>query len=167
MFGTNSSNRGAFLEATREAREERAAERRRDEAAVKVQAAVRGWLLRCSLHKQIREKFDELLGVEQGSFDQPPSLPPALDVFVEVTRFIKIFRLDKDNKRFEIFTRYLLASMDSENMKLNYVACGMNKELTLQWIQHMKDILIIACKLLESLQAEHTAPQAVSHFYSL
>lgn len=54
MFGTNESNRGAFLEATREAREERAAERRRDEAAIKVQAAVRGWLVRVTHKRKTR-----------------------------------------------------------------------------------------------------------------
>lgn len=54
MFGTNESNRGAFLEAAREAREERAAERRRDEAATKIQAAVRGWLIRVTRKRKIR-----------------------------------------------------------------------------------------------------------------
>lgn len=141
MFGTNSSNRGAFLEATREAREERAAERRRDEAAVKIQATVRGWLVRCSLDKNVRERFDDLFGSEVVLSDQTPTLPPALDVFQQITHFIKIFKLEKDEKRFEIFTRYLLASMDSENLQLSYVSCGMNKDLTLHWIQHMKDLV--------------------------
>lgn len=54
MFSTHESNREAFLEATREAREERAAERRRDEAAVAIQAAIRGWLVRCSVEKKTR-----------------------------------------------------------------------------------------------------------------
>lgn len=54
MFGTKESNRGAFLEATREARAERAAERRRDEAAVKIQASIRGWLVRMSQDREIR-----------------------------------------------------------------------------------------------------------------
>lgn len=54
MFGTNESNRGAFLEATREAREERAAERRRDEAATKLQAAIRSWLVRAAHKRKTR-----------------------------------------------------------------------------------------------------------------
>lgn len=54
MFGTKESNRGAFLEATREARAERAAERRRDEAAIKIQASIRGWLVRVSQDREIR-----------------------------------------------------------------------------------------------------------------
>ncbi|KAK8739159.1 hypothetical protein OTU49_003508, partial [Cherax quadricarinatus] len=165
MFGTNSSNRGAFLEATREAREERAAERRRDEAAVKIQATVRGWLVRCSLDKNVRERFDDLFGSEVVLSDQTPTLPPALDVFQQITHFIKIFKLEKDEKRFEIFTRYLLASMDSENLQLSYVSCGMNKDLTLHWIQHMKDVLFIACKVLESLQAEVSSENRLISLY--
>lgn len=39
-----------------------------------------------------------------------------------------------------LYFRYLLASMDSENLKLSYVSCGMNKDSTLHWIQHMKDV---------------------------
>ncbi|KAK4297692.1 hypothetical protein Pmani_029911 [Petrolisthes manimaculis] len=154
MFGTKESNRGAFLEATREARAERAAERQRDEAAIKIQASIRGWLVRVSQDRELRKKFDELFGTEPVTSEQTPFLPPAMDAFQEMTRFIKIYNYEKDAKRFEVFTRYLLASMDSDNLKLSYVSCGMNKDLTLHWIQHMKDVLFIACKILESLQAE-------------
>ncbi|XP_064107609.1 ubiquitin-protein ligase E3B-like isoform X1 [Macrobrachium nipponense] len=155
MFGTQESNRGAFLEATREAREERAAERRREEAAIKLQTCIRRWLLQCSQDKKVREKFDLLFEKELAQSDQiAPSLPSAIDVFVQATDFIKIFKKEKDVRRFEVFTRYLVASMDSDSVKLSYVSVGMNKELTVQWIQHMKDVLFIACKLLKGLQAE-------------
>lgn len=30
--------------------------------------------------------------------------------------------------------------MDSDNIKLTYVSCGMNKDLTLQWIHQIKDV---------------------------
>ncbi|XP_069160891.1 ubiquitin-protein ligase E3B [Procambarus clarkii] len=165
MFGTNSSNRGAFLEATREAREERAAERRRDEAAIKIQATIRGWLVRCSRDQKIRDKFDELFGHDVVPLDQTPALPPALEVFQQVAHFIKIFNLEKDQKRFEIFTRYLLASMDSENLQQSYVSCGINKDLTLHWIHHMKCVLFIACKVLESLQAEVSSENRLISLY--
>ncbi|KAK7074559.1 Ubiquitin-protein ligase E3B, partial [Halocaridina rubra] len=165
MFGIHESNRGAFLEATREAREERAAERRREEAAIKIQATVRGWLVRCAMDKKIREKFDLLFGNEPAHADQTTTLPLAMKVFAEVTRFIKIFKMEKDKKRFETFARYLITSMDSENVKLSYVSVGMNKEHTLQWIQHMKDVLHIACKLLETLQAEVSSENRLISLY--
>ncbi|KAG0715753.1 Ubiquitin-protein ligase E3B [Chionoecetes opilio] len=154
MFGTNESNRGAFLEATREAREERANERRREEAAIKLQATVRGWLVRVAHKRKTREKFDQLFGTEPLALDQTAVLPQALDVFHVITDFIKIFSVKRDGKRFEILTRYLLASMDNDNIKLTYVSCGMNKDLTLQWIHQIKDILLIACDIMEKLQPE-------------
>lgn len=165
MFSTHESNREAFLEATREAREERAAERRRDEAAVAIQAAIRGWLVRCSVEKKTREHFDEVFGTEPPPADQTNTLPIATEAFKEAARFVKIFDLKKDKKRFEIFTRYLLASMDSENVKQSYVSCGMNKELTLHWIQHMKDVLHITCKVLESLQADVSSDNRLISLY--
>ena len=54
MFATQDCQRGAFLEAAREARKEREAERLRDEAAVIIQSAIRGWLCRNSNAKEIR-----------------------------------------------------------------------------------------------------------------
>lgn len=165
MFGTNESNRGAFLEAAREAREERAAERRRDEAATKIQAAVRGWLIRVTRKRKIREKFDELFGTEPIAPDQTPVLPQALDAFQAILGFINIYKEKRDEKRFEILTRYLLASMDSDNIKLTYVSCGMNKDLTLQWIHQIKDILYLACEILGDLHPEFPKENRLMSLY--
>ncbi|XP_042211547.1 ubiquitin-protein ligase E3B-like [Homarus americanus] len=55
--------------------------------------------------------------------------------------------------------------MDSEHLQLSYVSCGMNKELTLHWIHHMKDVLFIACKVLESLQAEISSENRLISLY--
>ncbi|MPC42250.1 Ubiquitin-protein ligase E3B [Portunus trituberculatus] len=106
------------------------------------------------LFKHFRDKFDELFGTEPMGQDQTANLPPAIDAFHRITEFIKIFRLKTDGKRFEILTRYLLASMDSDNIKLTYVSCGMNKDLTLQWIHQIKDLLFACCGILEELQPE-------------
>ncbi|CAL4088265.1 unnamed protein product, partial [Meganyctiphanes norvegica] len=100
------------------------------------------------------ESFDELLGKEPNSPEQTINLMPAQQVFTIAARFIKIFNSKKDAKRFEILTRYVLASMDSEHLKLSYVSCGTNKLLTIHWIRHMKNVGHIACQLLESLHAE-------------
>ena len=54
MFTTPNSQRGAFLEAAREAREERAAERLKDEGAIIIQAHIRGWLCRRRNQNSIR-----------------------------------------------------------------------------------------------------------------
>lgn len=60
-----------------------------------------------------REYFDEVFGTEPPPADQTNTLPIATEAFKEAARFVKIFDLKKDKKRFEIFTRYLLS----------YVAC--------------------------------------------
>lgn len=46
MFSKSLTSKESFLEQTKAAREERALEKKRDQAAVKVQALVRGWLAR-------------------------------------------------------------------------------------------------------------------------
>lgn len=53
MFGPNASNKGNFLEQTKAAREERANEKRRETAAICIQAYVRGWLSRKKFAKEI------------------------------------------------------------------------------------------------------------------
>lgn len=57
MFRTSSvimfkpeSQKGTFLEQTKAAREERALEKKRENAAVIIQAHVRSWLARCKFH---------------------------------------------------------------------------------------------------------------------
>ncbi|XP_076061977.1 ubiquitin-protein ligase E3B [Oratosquilla oratoria] len=153
MFaGGTDVGRDAFLEAAREAREERAAEKRKDAAATVIQAVIRGWLARCRLAAKIRDEFDALLGKEPP--EQTPSLPPAAEVFPVAYKLISLYTSGKDDKRFEIYTRYLLASMDCEQVKLSYVSCAMNKDLTLKWIKHMKDTLNVACQTTENLQPE-------------
>lgn len=52
-----------------------------------------------------RAKIDGMLGTEPAPSDRTLELPHALDVFVEASKFIKIFKSEKDAKRFEIFTR--------------------------------------------------------------
>lgn len=154
MFATKESGRGAFLEATREAREERERERKREEAVIKIQSYFRGWCVRQEANQKIRESLDELLGSEPTPSEQTINLVPAQHIFNIASRFVKIFHRKKDSKRFEVFTRYLLASMNSDNLKLSYVSCGTNKLLTIHWIRHMKNVGHIACQLLESLHAE-------------
>jgi len=53
MFHTKDNPKGSFLEQTKAAREERALEKRREEAVVLIQATVRGWLARVKFTRQI------------------------------------------------------------------------------------------------------------------
>lgn len=46
MFGAGESQKSSFLEQTKAAREERAAEKKRETAIVVIQARIRGWTVR-------------------------------------------------------------------------------------------------------------------------
>ncbi|RXG67758.1 Ubiquitin-protein ligase E3B [Armadillidium vulgare] len=159
MFPSNESKRGAFLEHVREAREERMAERLRDVAAVKIQAHIRGWLVRESEKKKIRNEFDEIFGLESTLLPDLKNIPHATIVFKKAVRLFKIFERDKDCKR------YLLSSMDSDDLKISYVCCAMNKALTLQWIQHIKEVAVRACEELEFLHVEVASENRLVSLY--
>lgn len=54
MFNkTTEDQKSAFLEQAKAAREERALEKRKEEASIAIQAAVRGWLARTKFVRQI------------------------------------------------------------------------------------------------------------------
>lgn len=53
MFGANESMRGTFLDKTKAAREERALEKRRDNAVIVIQSLIRGWLTRIKYERRI------------------------------------------------------------------------------------------------------------------
>lgn len=53
MFNSSESSKGDFLEQTKAARQERAFEKKRETAAIKIQALIRAWLARKSFTKRI------------------------------------------------------------------------------------------------------------------
>lgn len=53
MFHKTENSKCNFLEQTKAAREERALEKKKDEAAVVIQANIRGWLARSKFAKHI------------------------------------------------------------------------------------------------------------------
>lgn len=53
MFNTSESQKISFLDKTKAAREERALEKKRDNAIIVIQSWVRGWLTRIKYERQI------------------------------------------------------------------------------------------------------------------
>lgn len=47
-----------------------------------------------------------------------------------------------------------MKSIESESLKLNYVAVALNKDLSLAWIRHMKQVLYICCTIIDTLKPE-------------
>ncbi|RZF42672.1 hypothetical protein LSTR_LSTR001467 [Laodelphax striatellus] len=149
MFGEEpSSRKGTFLEQTKAAREERAQEKRRDVAATLLQSHVRGWLARINFAKRILKLFDEEFS-DEVTVD---TLKPALQRYKVICRLLLVWKKERDAARFEKICRYLVTSLESDSPKLSYVGVALNKDLSLAWIKHIKDILWKCCDYLNDLR---------------
>ncbi|XP_028179306.1 ubiquitin-protein ligase E3B-like [Ostrinia furnacalis] len=159
MFSKTQTSKDTFLEQTKAAREERALEKKREQSAVKIQALVRGWLARQRFIARILNEFDQILpeAVIHSSQDEtPPTLDllPALEVYRVTCRLFLIFKQQRDRKRFEKLCKYIVQSLHSDSVKLSYVGVFLNKEYSLRWIAHIKDLLYKCCIYLEELKPE-------------
>ncbi|KAL1132531.1 hypothetical protein AAG570_010486 [Ranatra chinensis] len=162
MFKTE-SQKGAFLEQTKAAREERALEKKREASAIKIQSLVRGWLQRRQFCKTI---FDTVCSFFREEFDREfpddvkeLEMKPALQQYRTVCRFVLIWKRERDQERFEKLCRYLVSSVESENVRLSYVSVALNKDYSLCWIKQIKDILWKCCEYLEMLQRPEVASE--------
>ncbi|XP_050345337.1 ubiquitin-protein ligase E3B [Nymphalis io] len=158
MFSKSITSKDTFLEQTKAAREERALEKKREQSAIKIQAIVRGWLAKQKFIKLILNEFDQLLPdlVSHSSQDehQQPELVLALDVYRVACRLFLVFKNQRDRKRFEKLCKYIVQSLHSESVKISYVGVFLNKEYSLRWISHIKDLLYKCCQFLEELKPE-------------
>lgn len=159
MFSKSSASKDTFLEQTKAAREERALEKKRELSAIKIQAVIRGWLARQRFTKRILNDFDTLLPEtknlsSQDESPQPIELIPALDVYHVTCRLFLVFKQQRDKKKFEKLCKYIVQSLHSESVKLSYVGVFLNKEYSLRWIAHIKDLLYKCCLYLEELKPE-------------
>ena len=93
------TKKNQFLEQTKVAREERAQEKYRDEAATKIQALVRGHLLRKKIGTDKRNDIDSLLETSHGpDEDYRPVFKPALEMYQIVRHFLFVFTEEKDQQ---------------------------------------------------------------------
>lgn len=61
---------------------------------------------------------------------------------------------DDSRDRLENLCRYLLASIESESPKLSYIGVALNKDNSLSWIRHIKQLLFKCCCLMDTLKPE-------------
>ncbi|XP_063620540.1 ubiquitin-protein ligase E3B [Cydia splendana] len=157
MFSKSMTSKDTFLEQTKAAREERALEKKREQSAVKIQAYIRGWLARRKFLRMILDEFDHLLPdppITQDEPAQPLELVPALDVYKAASQLFLVFKKERDRKRFEKLCKYIVQSLHSDSVKMSYVGVFLNKEYSLRWIAHIKDLLFKCCTYLEELKPE-------------
>lgn len=144
------SQKGTFLEQTKAAREERAREKKRENAAIKIQANFRGFLGKRRFCNTILEEFDK----EFSDDPKVENLKPALQQYRVVRRFLMIWKKERDKERFEKLCRYIVVSLDAESIRNSYVGVALNKEYSVLWISHIKNILWKCCDYLEDLRPE-------------
>lgn len=154
MFHKTENAKCSFLEQTKAAREERALEKKKDEAAIIIQANIRGWLARVKFAQNVLSEFDKTI----------PDLPddntkqnfiPAIEVYRQSSRLLLIWRKERDKERFLKLCRYLVATLNVDSPKLSYVGVALNKENVLRWISHMNDILWKCCEYIDDLKPEY------------
>ncbi|XP_066246822.1 ubiquitin-protein ligase E3B [Euwallacea similis] len=153
MFHKAENAKGCFLEQTKAAREERALEKRREEAIIIIQANVRGWLARVKFTTQILQDFDNQVP-DLSEQHTKQDFKHALDVYQQGLRLLIIWQKDRDCERFAKFCRYIVASLDCDSPKFSYVGVALNKEHVIKWISHMNNVLWKCCEYLNRLKPE-------------
>ncbi|CAD7004879.1 unnamed protein product [Ceratitis capitata] len=133
MFVTSDTQKKSFLEHTKAAREERAYEKRREEAAVRIQAQWKGYIARKQYRNRIITDFDNLITNDKSEKDFELLL--ANTVYPVVRRFLTYFQCKKEaldtlssREKFESLCRYLNKSMESDSPKLSYAALCLHKD---------------------------------------
>lgn len=149
MFTNSDSKKNKeFFGKVKAARQQRAEEKEREKAAIFIQAWVRKCLCISRLRSEIRKEFDIFI---EKSVTKKPS---GTDVFHLARKFLFIFHIKEDEKRFESFCRLILNSMEptQSDLKLCYISVVLSQDLVLLWLQQLKHILLICCKLLCNLK---------------
>ncbi|XP_017769365.1 PREDICTED: ubiquitin-protein ligase E3B [Nicrophorus vespilloides] len=155
MFHRAECQKGNFLEQTKAAREERALEKRKDEAAIKIQALVRGWLVKKKFTNRIISEYDEFIPEIHEDGSQKVAYKSAVQVYHVSYRFMMVWNAERDSERLVKLCRYLVASLEHNSPKFSYVGVALNKDYVLRWISHMNNILWKCCECLEELRPEY------------
>ncbi|KAG5678886.1 hypothetical protein PVAND_008514 [Polypedilum vanderplanki] len=154
----NSKNK--FVENIRKNRsdrhQEKEKEERRQHAAILIQTIYRGFIARKKFRDEIIKNFNEII---PDSIDKETiELKPALQIYHALSRFLLIWKPKEDDEesreKWETICRILLASVESESLKFNYVSVALNKDHSLAWIRHMKKVLFYCCTFIDSLKPE-------------
>ncbi|XP_054278321.1 ubiquitin-protein ligase E3B-like [Macrosteles quadrilineatus] len=147
------SQKGTFLEQTKAAREERALEKRRENAAVSIQAHIRGWIARRDFTKLILQEYDNEMKIIHEDV-KVTDLKSSFYMYRIIQRYLIVWKKERDKERFEKLCKYLVLSLDSESAKISYVGVALSKDHAISWITHIKDILWKCCDYLEDLRPD-------------
>ncbi|XP_077995296.1 ubiquitin-protein ligase E3B-like [Glandiceps talaboti] len=170
MFSkVDSKKKNDFLDKQKAAREERAHQKNKEDASIKIQALVRGYQARQRIRLKLTTQLDVIINeISQNNKSQatPSKFSPALDFFLAVKGFLFVFNEKKDRERFEKLCRYIVACMEAEGEpKIWYVSLALSKDHVLLWIQQLKDILWQCCQYMKILKPESPNDSKVLTLY--
>ena len=94
------------MESTKAAREARKANRDRERAALVLQSAIRGWLTRIRIEKDVRQNVDKAI---EGDSDKPT----AVEMYRMTRNFMTFCKPRKDTERLEKICMALVSSLVS------------------------------------------------------
>ncbi|CAD5110961.1 DgyrCDS315 [Dimorphilus gyrociliatus] len=155
MLTDDPEKKNEFLNAAKSAREERAAKKLQEDAAIRIQSFVRGSLSRKKTYSTLRDEIDSYLKVRQGSLDYNPSqFGSALSTYNHLSKLLFVFKQEKDLFRFQCFCKYLLASILQSTLKVNYIPLAMPKTHFVLWIEQAKKVLLKCCQITEILKPD-------------
>ncbi|XP_037093426.1 ubiquitin-protein ligase E3B-like [Pollicipes pollicipes] len=166
MFQKPDASKDAFLEQARTAREERHFQKKKEDAAIRIQACARGFLVRRAAIRDVNRRLDGLLQ-PPGTEDTPP-LAAAQEVY-RCTRQYLLLTGGRDMLRFDLLCRYLVQSMTSDSLKLCYASVALNPQHAVGWIAQMKTVLERCLSRLVKLRPEtaNDTPVLTLHLHCL
>ena len=113
MFNAvDAKKKDEFLDKAKAKRQERHSEKHKDEAAIKIQALVRRFLVRCSFNRRIRQELDTLIQMPENREDEyKPKLKPGTVLLLNSCQFTHQsrtgFSVWADNLRYILLWRGL------------------------------------------------------------
>ncbi|XP_040567057.1 ubiquitin-protein ligase E3B [Lepeophtheirus salmonis] len=155
-------NKDAFILAAKEAREERKAERVKEQASITIQSHIRGWLARLKIRNEIIKKFNAAL-------EKRDPLP--IDVYIASRNYLNFVPQNLNVKiyseRFEKLCAFIVNSISSESPKVSYLVVFFNKEHSLRWISHMKLILSLTSNRIGTISSNALDSKEISTLLSV
>ncbi|XP_032220444.2 ubiquitin-protein ligase E3B isoform X2 [Nematostella vectensis] len=148
MFGGgDAKNNLEFVSKAQAARQERARDRAREKAAIKIQSWIRRFLCINKLRTKCRENFDHMIAEESKNH-----IISGVALFHKIRQFLFFFQESKDAKRLVSLCRVILSAMEANDPKVWYVSVALSQDLILLWIQQVKRLLWLCCHFMRKLK---------------
>lgn len=101
----------------------------------------------------------EIIPKSDANTSEDIELKPNLQIYHAASYYLLItWKSDKENEedreRIENLLRYLLKSIGSESPKFSYIGIALNKDHSLSWIRHIKQLLFKCCTIMDQLKPE-------------